>query len=247
LQGGLSALGITDPTDVQTASIPAILGGGNVAVQCYTGSGKTLAYLLPILSLAVQRAETEWAGVTRKTASEVGAVQAVVVAPSRELAMQIMRIAQSLLPETAKRAVAQAIGGASMERQREGLRMYRPIVVVGTPGRLAELSREGSLQTHRCGILVLDEADQLLAPQFREEMVRVTEHCGKRYPGGRQTVLVSATLTPPSTSTPSASPSSRSSARSRVRARPFSERAACSRAAARSRNSPRGWRITASA
>jgi superfamily II DNA/RNA helicase len=181
---------------VQAAAIPEILAGGNVAVQCYTGSGKTLAYLLPVLSLAVQRAEAEWAAVTRRTVSQAGAVQAVVVAPSRELAMQIMRVAQSLLPETAKRAVQQCIGGASMERQREALRLYRPVLVVGTPGRLAELSRDGALMTHRAGMLVLDEADQLLAPQFREEMLRVVEHAGKRAEGGRQTVIVSATLTP---------------------------------------------------
>ncbi|GAB4818516.1 hypothetical protein N2152v2_005562 [Parachlorella kessleri] len=224
---------ITEPTDVQRAAIPEILTGANVAVQSYTGSGKTLAYLLPVMSLAIQRAEAEWAGVTRKTAGSAGTVQAVVVAPSRELAMQILRVAQGLLPESAKRAVQQCIGGANMIRQKEALKAYKPFLVVGTPGRIAELSRDGALQarwqlhvlaaeelawgfpdltrgeeleTHKCGILVLDEADQLLAPQFREEMSRITgkpsmrqtgkEHCGKRVESGRQTILVSATLTP---------------------------------------------------
>lgn len=148
------------------------------------------------MSLAVQRAEAEWAAVSRKTAGQAGTVQAVVVAPSRELAMQIVRVAQALLPPSAHKAVQQCIGGANMTRQREALKLNKPILVVGTPGRLAELSRDGSLQTHRCPILVMDEADQLLAPQFREEMARVTEHCGRRVEGGRQTVLVSATLTP---------------------------------------------------
>jgi superfamily II DNA/RNA helicase len=101
---------ITQPTDVQRAAIPEVLTGANVAIQCYTGSGKTLAYLLPVMTLAVLRAEEEWAAITRRTAGSAGVVQAVVVVPSRELAMQIMRVAQSLLPESAKRAVQQCIG-----------------------------------------------------------------------------------------------------------------------------------------
>lgn len=193
---GLEAFRFAEPTDIQRTAIPAILSGRNVAVQSYTGSGKTLAYLLPVLSMAIERSEAEWAGVTRKTVSLAGRVQAVVVAPSRELAMQIVRVAKSLLPPSAHRAVQQCIGGANMGRQREALKQYKPILVVGTPGRLAELSRDGSLQTHSCGILVLDEVDQLLAPQFREEMVRVTEHTGKKVALGRQTILVSATLSP---------------------------------------------------
>jgi superfamily II DNA/RNA helicase len=196
LQGGLLSSRITDPTDVQRAAIPEILSGSNVAVQCYTGSGKTLAFLLPVMSFAVQRAEQEWSLATRKNRASLGQVQAIVVTPSRELAMQIVRVAESLLPDSAKRAVQQCIGGANMLRQRENLRMYKPIIVVGTPGRLAELSRDGALQTHKCPILVLDEADQLLAPQFREEMQRITEHTGKKCENGRQTIIVSATLTP---------------------------------------------------
>lgn len=196
LQPGLERNRITEPTAVQLGSIPEILSGSNVAMQCYTGSGKTLAFLLPVLSMAVQRSEEEWAAVTRKNKGEVGAVQAIIITPSRELAMQIVRVAQSLLPESARRAVQQCIGGANIWRQRDALKLFKPLLVVGTPGRLAELSREGALQTHRCRILVLDEVDQLLAPQFREEMSRLTEHTGKKCDEGRQTVIVSATLTP---------------------------------------------------
>jgi superfamily II DNA/RNA helicase len=148
------------------------------------------------MSFAVQKAEQEWSLATRKNRASLGQVQAIIVTPSRELAMQIVRVAESLLPDSAKRAVQQCIGGANMLRQRENLKMYKPIVVVGTPGRLAELSRDGALQTHKCPILVLDEADQLLAPQFREEMQRITEHTGKKCDNGRQTIIVSATLTP---------------------------------------------------
>lgn len=142
-------MNIESPTDVQLATIPHITAGRNVAVQCYTGSGKTLSYLLPVLSKCVQRAEEEWAGATRKTTGQIGVVQAVIVAPSRELAMQIVRVAEALLPHEARRAVQQCIGGANIFRQVEALKMYKPIMVVGTPGRLAELSREGALQTHK--------------------------------------------------------------------------------------------------
>lgn len=71
----LEAQGIHDPTEVQAAAVPAVLSGSNAAIRCYTGSGKTLAYLLPALTLAVERAEAEWAAVTRKTASKAGSVQ----------------------------------------------------------------------------------------------------------------------------------------------------------------------------
>lgn len=191
---------IDAPSEVQVAAIPTILSGANTAVQCYTGSGKTLAYLLPILAMAIQRAEQEiedaQAARPRDWAAHVGQVQAIVVVPSRELAMQIVRVAQSVLPPDASRAVQQAIGGANPSRQIEALRYHKPLVVVGTPGRLAELNRGGYLSTHKCGLLVLDEVDQLLAPHFRDEMVRIHSHVGRKLPAGRQTIIVSATATP---------------------------------------------------
>lgn len=109
--------------------------------------------------------------------------------------MQIVRAAHALLegPES-KRAVQQCIGGANLERQLAALQRHRPRVVVGTPGRLAELSRRGALRTHRTRTLVLDEADELLADTFWRDMVRLREHVGRQAEGGRQLVVVSATL-----------------------------------------------------
>lgn len=194
-------MGIHAPTPIQARSIPLILQHTDVALRAPTGSGKTLAFLLPVLSEAIRRAELE----AEHDAAEgkpprPPTVQAVVVSPSRELAMQTVRVAQRLLPQEAASAVVQqAIGGANPHRQAEALKTNRPLLVVGTPGRLAELSRSGALQTHGTAFLVLDEADQLLAPQFREELTRLMEQTGKRcnYNGnGRTTVLVSATMTP---------------------------------------------------
>lgn len=197
LSGKLREKGITEATPVQLAAIPRILEGADVAVQSYTGSGKTLAYLLPVLTDAIARAEVEGrAAQSGKGKGRYGTLQAVVVAPSRELAMQIVRVAHSLLPPASRGAVQQCIGGANPHRQAEAVHANRPVMVVGTPGRLAELSRNGVLATHLTGTLVLDEVDQLLESHFREDLGRLLEHTGKRCANGRQTVLVSATLTP---------------------------------------------------
>lgn len=194
--GTMSDLDLLTPTPVQAAAIPALLSGKNAAIQSYTGSGKTLAYLLPTLSRAIQYAEAEFEALQKEgQAYKAGALQALVVAPSRELAMQIVRVAQELLPPPAKNTVQQCIGGANPHRQAEALKNHKPIMVVGTPGRLAELSLAGKLLMHPTGVLVLDEVDQLLQPHFAEDMARLTVHCGKRAPRGRQTVMVSATLT----------------------------------------------------
>ncbi len=83
--------------------------------------------------------------------------QVLILAPSQELAMQIMRVAQALLPRAARALVQQCIGGANPARQRAALAKARPLVVVGTPGRAAELQRQGALDLARCGVLVLDE------------------------------------------------------------------------------------------
>ena len=156
---------------------------------------QTLAFLLPIITLAFQRAEQLYEDTTQQHGSpRPSPIQALIIAPSQELAMQIMRVAQNLLPEPARPAVQQCIGGANPKRQQEALAKHKPLIVVGTPGRLAEMVRRGVLQLHQTPILVLDEADQLLGDNFKEDMAHVVEHAGKRVEGGRQTVLASATL-----------------------------------------------------
>lgn len=108
--------------------------------------------------------------------------------------MQIVRQVERILGDLGRKITQQAIGGANARRQEEAIRKKRPLIVVGTPGRLAELSRSGILQTHGVRTLVVDEADDLLASNFRRDMARISEHTGKGVPGGRQTVIVSATL-----------------------------------------------------
>lgn len=194
--------GFTVPTDVQSTAVPTILKGHDVVIQSYTGSGKTLAYLLPILSevgpLKKQSATGEDSGRKKD-------VEAVIVAPSRELGMQIVREVEKILGPTDKRMVQQLVGGANRSRQEEALKKNKPVIVVGTPGRIAEISAAGKLHTHGCRFLVLDEVDELLAFNFREDMHRILEHVGRRksvmssQSGSvprteRQTIMVSATM-----------------------------------------------------
>ncbi|PIN22868.1 Translation initiation factor 4F, helicase subunit (eIF-4A) [Handroanthus impetiginosus] len=185
------------PTDVQAAAIPSILKDHDVVIQSYTGSGKTLAYVLPILSEV---------GPLKKDDEPRNKmdIQAVVVAPSRELGMQIVREFEKLLGPADKRLVQQLVGGANKSRQEEALKKNKPVIVVGTPGRIAEISAAGKLHTHSCRYLVLDEVDELLAFNFREDMHRILEHVGRRSGASqngpkarraeRQAIMVSATV-----------------------------------------------------
>uniref|UniRef100_A0A0C9S8H6 RNA helicase n=1 Tax=Wollemia nobilis TaxID=56998 RepID=A0A0C9S8H6_9CONI len=169
--------GLDVPTDVQVTAIPNILKGQDVAIQSYTGSGKTLAYLIPILSKVGPFKETHAENI--KGSSKPG-IEAVIVAPSRELAMQIVREAEKILGPSHKRVVQQLVGGANRTRQEETLKKNRPLIVVGTPGRISEISLAGKLHTHGCLFLVLDEVDELLSFNFRENMHRILEHVGRR-------------------------------------------------------------------
>ncbi|GAV68926.1 DEAD domain-containing protein/Helicase_C domain-containing protein [Cephalotus follicularis] len=200
----LESEGFKSPTEVQSAAIPAILSNHDVVIQSYTGSGKTLAYLLPILSqVGPLKNESSSDGKSGKKTD----IEAVIVAPSRELGMQIVREFEKILGPADKKVVQQLVGGANRSRQEEALKKNKPAIVVGTPGRIAEISAAGKLHTHDCRFLVLDEVDELLSFNFREDMHRILEHVGRRSgadprgPKGsavrqdeRHTVMVSATV-----------------------------------------------------
>ncbi|XP_068646993.1 DEAD-box ATP-dependent RNA helicase 47A-like [Aristolochia californica] len=199
----LQKAGLTVPTDVQSTAIPTISKNHDVVIQSYTGSGKTLAYLLPILS-EVGPLKKLSAG---DDSDQKNGIEAVVIAPSRELGMQIVREVEKLFGPENKKFVQQLVGGANRARQEEALKKNKPVIVVGTPGRIAEISASGKLHTHGCRFLVLDEVDELLAFNFREDMHRILEHVGRRCGAGRvgslgplarraerQIIMVSATV-----------------------------------------------------
>lgn len=171
----LIAGGITTPSPVQAEAIPAVLSGRDVLAQSQTGTGKTLVYLLPIL----QRLDP-----ARKT------TQALILAPTQELAMQIMREAQRYA-EGMDIEIQALIGGAAIGRQVERLKK-RPQLVVGTPGRVRELLAMRKLKLHETGTLVIDEVDQLFQLGGAEEARQIL-HASLR---DRQLLFLSATVTP---------------------------------------------------
>ena len=171
--GSLEAKGYESPTPVQEESIPKALAGKDLVVQSRTGTGKTAAFGIPI----VEKVDTQREG-----------VQAVVLAPTRELAIQV---AQEITELGRGRGVkVQSIyGGDSMDRQIEGIRAGAH-VIAGTPGRVLDHLRRGTLDFSGVHFLVLDEADRMLDMGFAVEMGQIMEFV----PAARQTMLFSATV-----------------------------------------------------
>lgn len=159
---------------VQEELIPAMLDGKDIVAESPTGSGKTLAYVLPILN---------------KVDGKKKQTQALIVAPSQELAMQIVEVIREWTAGT-EITVQQLIGGANSARQIEKLKK-KPTIVVGTPGRLNELARANKLKLKEIQMVVLDECDQLLSREYRVIVKSFIE--GAAF--GRQVVVVSATIT----------------------------------------------------
>lgn len=172
LAAKLAEAGIAEPTGVQKEAIPALLSGKDGVIVSPTGTGKTLAYLLPLLN-RIDGARRE--------------VQAIVLAPTQELAMQIMREAQKYGEPLGIHAVA-LIGGASLARQLERMKT-KPALVVGTPGRVREVSQTKKLSLHAVSHVVVDETDRLFALGGKSDVEHLMRHCAR----DRQTVFVSAT------------------------------------------------------
>ncbi|HLZ95635.1 MAG TPA: DEAD/DEAH box helicase [Candidatus Dormibacteraeota bacterium] len=166
----LAALGITEPVAVQAEAIPALIAGRDVVIEAPTGSGKTLAFVLPL----VERIRPNGPG-----------PRALVVTPTRELAVQVEKVLVSL--RTGLRSTV-LYGGVGYATQRLALRAGVD-VVVGTPGRILDLVGQGKLSLSRVEYLVLDEADEMLDAGFAPSVERLL---GLTYEP--QTVLASATM-----------------------------------------------------
>lgn len=165
---------ITQPTPIQTAALPTLLEGKDAYLHAETGTGKTLAYLLPLFC----RAD-----------AGLAATQIVIVAPTHELAIQILRQASELAQDSgmALRSVL-LIGGTSTERQIEKLKK-KPHLVIGSPGRIAELIAKGKLKTREVRAVVIDEADLLLGEEYLPAVLAII----RATPPERQLVFASAT------------------------------------------------------
>lgn len=172
---GLKNLGFDSPTPVQAATIPLLLEGRDALVQAKTGSGKTLAFGLPLLTLLSPQQKP----------------QALVVLPTRELAIQVRDAIASVQGPKGALRVLPLYGGVNINRQEEALRLGVD-VIVGTPGRLKDLLGRRSLDLSNVRILVLDEADQMLDMGFRRDI----EYLLRQLPNRKQTLVFSATMPP---------------------------------------------------
>jgi len=169
---GVEAMGFDRPTAIQADLIPPILAGRDVMGQAKTGTGKTAAFGLPLLHLA-----------------EPGAAsQALILAPTRELAMQIRTEIDALGRHTPIRALA-IFGGQRVSVQAEKLKK-RPEIIVGTPGRVMDMIERGLLSLKGVRFAVLDEVDRMLDIGFREDIRKILSRCPRK----RQTIFVSATI-----------------------------------------------------
>jgi len=169
----ITELGFTEPTPIQQAAIPLLLGGRDLIGQAQTGTGKTAAFGLPLLQRIVPRQK---------------GVQALVLAPTRELAIQVAE-AIGRYGQQRGITVLAVYGGQSYQQQFRSLRQGVE-VIVGTPGRLLDLINQGSLDLSPVRTVVLDEADEMLSMGFIEDIELILD----RIPAERQTTLFSATI-----------------------------------------------------
>ena len=170
----VDALGFTDPTPIQSRAIPPALQGRDLLGCAVTGSGKTAAFLLPILNDLIGRPR--------------GRTRALVLAPTRELALQICADLRDLAKFTDVRAAA-VFGGVNINPQTKALKRGVD-VVVATPGRLLDHFGQGNAPMDDLEYLVLDEADRMLDMGFLPDIRRVLKHI----PRPKQTLFFSATM-----------------------------------------------------
>ena len=173
---GVKEMGYTQPTPIQAGAIPAAVLGRDVIGTAQTGSGKTAAFLLPILE--------------RLMGAPTGRIQALILTPTRELAIQAEQFLTKLGRHTHLRGAA-VYGGVGMEPQERALRRGAEIIVA-TPGRLLDHMRRGYVDFRSLRILVLDEGDRMLDMGFLPDVRTIIE----RLPRERQTMLFSATMPP---------------------------------------------------
>ncbi len=174
LRNTLSQKGYNSPTPIQKAAIPELMLGRDLVGQAQTGTGKTAAFALPILE---------------RLHNDGGPPQVLVLAPTRELAMQVAESFRSYAAGHPHLKVLPIYGGADFRYQINSLKRGVD-VVVGTPGRVMDHIRQGTLDTRALKCLVLDEADEMLRMGFIDDVEWVLE----QLPSDRQMVLFSATM-----------------------------------------------------
>ena len=174
IQKAVSKVGFTEPSPIQSETIPLLMQGRDVVGLAQTGTGKTAAFALPILA---------------RIDAEKRHPQALVLAPTRELALQVADSFQSFADHLGKLEILPIYGGQAYGIQLSGLRRGAQIIV-GTPGRVIDHLEKGSLDISQLEYLVLDEADEMLNMGFQEDVERILEDT----PEDKQVALFSATM-----------------------------------------------------
>lgn len=169
----LEMMGIKNPTDIQAESIPHILEGKDVIAKARTGTGKTLAYLIPMIE---------------KIDPDKKELQMLVLAPSRELSLQIHKEAEKVV-KNSKITVMPLVEGMDLHRQLEKLK-NKPQLVIATPGRLVHIIGLKKIKMHGVKMIALDEVDQILEKGLQEKVQAVIDTTLR----DRQLVSFSATL-----------------------------------------------------
>jgi ATP-dependent RNA helicase DeaD len=170
----LKKMGYEKPTEVQQKTIPVVMEGKDLIAQAQTGTGKTAAFGIPIVE---------------KVNPKKRKIQALVLVPTRELAIQVAKEIKDLGKD--KRLFVLAVyGGKSIKHQIDFLRKGLDVVIVGTPGRVKDLINRGHLKLDNVEILVLDEADRMLDMGFIDDITDIINELPKE----RQTLLFSATM-----------------------------------------------------
>ena len=180
LQEGIHRAGYETPTPIQEAALPAALRGRDIIGTAQTGTGKTAAFVLPILNKLLNA----------PNGAQRGTPRALIVTPTRELALQIEGVAKQASRYTQHR-VAVVYGGVGYGPQASALRKGVDILVA-TPGRLLDLCNQKDCRLDRVEVLVLDEADRMLDMGFWPDVKRILD----LLPSDRQNLLFSATMTP---------------------------------------------------
>ncbi len=179
----LAEHGFTSPFPIQEMVMPIALADGDVIGQAKTGTGKTLAFGIPVIERVIAPSDSDWAGLPNQ-----GKPQVLIVVPTRELCVQVTKDIEELSFNRGIRTLA-VYGGRAFEPQIEALNNGVEIVV-GTPGRLLDLYRQGQLTLKFVSRVVLDEADEMLDLGFLPDVEKIFTST----PARQQTMLFSATM-----------------------------------------------------
>eukprot|EP00735_Rhodelphis_limneticus_P015463 TRINITY_DN972_c0_g1::TRINITY_DN972_c0_g1_i1::g.16110::m.16110 TRINITY_DN972_c0_g1::TRINITY_DN972_c0_g1_i1::g.16110 ORF type:complete len:408 (+),score=72.30,sp/Q7XMK8/RH6_ORYSJ/78.96/0.0,DEAD/PF00270.24/3.7e-40,Helicase_C/PF00271.26/2.3e-26,RINT1_TIP1/PF04437.8/0.057,Sirohm_synth_M/PF14824.1/0.42 TRINITY_DN972_c0_g1_i1:90-1313(+) len=171
---GIFEMGFEKPSPIQEESIPVALAGRDVLARAKNGTGKTASFIIPCLE---------------KLDPTKSYIQALIIVPTRELALQISHVSKQLSKHMNNVQIMVSTGGTSLKD--DIMRLYNPVhLVVATPGRMVDLASKGVADLSKCQLLVMDEADKLLSPEFMapcEELISFL-------PEDRQILLFSATF-----------------------------------------------------